>query len=99
MRYSEIVELTKRRQLLKTVTLYVLENEWDCLQDLLKQHSPAEITAVRPLCRFSGLSVDVRCQSPEVASTPLGAWHDQSVRTLCQTASEINLREEWPCRE
>ena len=99
MRYSEIVELTKQRQLLNTVTLYVLEEEWDCLQALLKQRGAAEITAVRPGCRFSGLSVDVRCQSPEAASALLGEWHDQAVRTLCQTAVEICADEERSHRD
>ncbi len=83
---------TDRQKWLSTVTLYVFEDEWDKLQTILKQHGPTEIIAVRPLCRFSGLSVDVLCQSPDAASSLLGKWHDHSVQKLCQTAAHGETR-------
>jgi hypothetical protein len=97
MRFSEIARSPRhitRQRSLSTVTLYVLEDEWDKLQTILKQHGQTEITAVRPLCRFSGLSVDVLCQSPDAASSLLGKWHDHSVQKLCQTAAQEETRKD-----
>jgi hypothetical protein len=95
MRFSEISRSdTEHQRFLNTVTLYVLENEWDCLQAILKQHGPAEITAVSPLWRFSGQSVDVRCQSPEAASTLLGEWHGHSVERLSRDAAQEEIRKD-----
>ena len=85
---------TARQIWLSTCTLYVLDDEWQRLQAILRQHGPTEITAVRPLCRFSGLSVDVQCESPDAASTLLGKWHDNSVGRLCQTAAEEETRKD-----
>jgi hypothetical protein len=84
MQYREIAERRIRLSLNK-VTLFVLEDEWERLRSILDQHGPAEITAVRPLCRFSGLSVDVLCSTPDAASELLGRWHDNSVDRLCYT--------------
>ncbi len=96
MRYFEIARLynEERQRFFSTATLYVLEGEWDCLQSLLKQHAPAEITAVRPLCRFSGLSVDVLCQSQDAASALLGRWHDHSVDKLRDTVEKEQAQRE-----
>jgi hypothetical protein len=83
---------TDRQKWLSTCTLYVLEEEWNLLQAILNDHGPTEIIAARPLCRFSGLSVDVLCQSPDAASSLLGKWHDHSVQKLCQTAAQAETR-------
>jgi hypothetical protein len=96
MRYREIAECRIRLSLNK-VTLFVLEDEWQRLRSIIEQHGPAEIIAVRPLCRFSGLSVDVLCSNPDAASELLGRWHDNSVDTLCYTiAADTSQRS--PCR-
>ncbi len=91
MRFREIAcrsHPTARQTQLSTVTLYVFEDEWDRLQTLLGEMGPTKITAVRPLCRFSGMSVDVYCQDgPNAASDLLGKWCNHTVRKLCQTAA------------
>jgi hypothetical protein len=83
---------TARQKWLSTCTLFVLEGEWQRLQAILSQMGATEIIAVRPLCRFSGLSVDVLCTSPDAASALLGKWHDHSVQKLCQTAAQGETR-------
>ena len=91
MRFCEIAHRPRqkaRQRWLSTVTLYVFEEEWEKLQTILKQHGPTEIIAVRPLCRFSGLSVDVLCTSPEAASELLGKWHDNSIERLDHTVAK-----------
>jgi hypothetical protein len=94
VRYFEITRLhsTARQKWLSTCTLYVLEDEWRRLQAILKDHGSTEITAVRSLCRFSGFSVDVQCESPDAASALLGKWHDHSVQKLCKTAAQEETR-------
>ncbi len=96
MRYFEITRphSTDRQKWLSTCTLYVLQDEWARLQFILRDHGLTEIKAVRPLCRFSRLSVDVLCQSPDAASSLLGKWHDHSVQKLCQTAAKDETRED-----
>jgi hypothetical protein len=85
---------TARQKWLSTITLFVLQDEWERLQAILKDHGSTEITAVRPLCRFSGLSVDVECESPDAAWALLGKWHDHSVQKLCQTAAQEETRKD-----
>ncbi len=94
MRYFEITRphSTARQKWLSTCTLYVLQDEWARLQFILKGHGPNEIIAVRPLCRFSGMSVDVACESPDAASALLDRWHDHSVQKLCKTAAQEETR-------
>lgn len=96
MRFYEISRRyhEERQKFLSTATLFVLEGEWARLKAIIRRFRAAEITEVRPLCRFSGMSVDVVCQSPDDASKLFGIWHENSVDALCQTATEIAAHEE-----
>jgi hypothetical protein len=96
MRFYEISRRyhEERQKFLSTATLFVLEGEWDRLRAILRQFCSAEITEVRPLCRFSGLSVDVVCQSREDALKLFGIWHDNSIDALCRDAAELEARSE-----
>ena len=76
---------TAHQKWLSTVTLFVQEAEWDILQTILSQMGPTEVTAVRPLCRFSGMSVDVLCQSPEAASDLIGEFYNQTFTKVHQS--------------
>lgn len=94
MRFYEISRRyhEERRKFLSTATLFVLEGEWVRLQAILRQFRSAEITEVRPLCRFSGMSVDVVCQSPDDASKLFRIWHDNSIDALCRDAAGLEAR-------
>src|SRR4051812_6516042 len=96
MRFYEISRRyhEERQRFLSTATLFVIEGEWVRLQAILRQFSSAEITEVRPLCRFSGVSVDVVCQSPDDASKLFGIWHDNSIDALCRDAAELEASSE-----
>ncbi len=76
---------TPHQRWLRTVTLFVQEAEWDILQTILSQMGPTEVTAVRPLCRFGGMSVDVLCQSPDAASDLIGKFYDLTFKKVHQS--------------
>ena len=76
---------TAHQKWLSTVTLFVQEAEWDILQTILSQMGPTEVTAVRPLCQFGGMSVDVLCQSLEEASDLLGKFYDLTFKKVHQS--------------
>jgi hypothetical protein len=76
---------TAHQKWLSTVTVFVQEAEWDILQTILSQMGPTEVTAVRPLCRFGGMSVDVLCQSPDAASDLIGKFYDLTFKKVHQS--------------
>lgn len=94
MRFHEISRRyhEERQRFLSTATLFVLEGEWDRLRAILRQFRSAEITEVRPLCRFSGMSVEVHCRSADDATRLFQIWHDNSIDALCRDAAELEAR-------
>lgn len=76
MYYNELepIHPAKRERPECIAKLYAHKAEWDDLQDMIREHGPAEIIGIEPVFILPTFTIEVLCQDGETAFALMGTW-------------------------